>query len=187
MNRQAFFHQNEPWRDFPIKFRFTGEEQMYLDKIHSFQTGISLEISTSAIQALIADATEGERLLELVRIKQPEDIYPFLTVTIHRGADALMKRRSRWAREIRNDILAGKAVPYERFTTLFWRDIDEEDPDGDEWHLHFAGAGFAGEITGLLDKVRSAQRVLQRSNDVLIRMNRDFLSGAIIPRDQPAF
>jgi hypothetical protein len=160
---------------------------MYLDKIHAFQTGVSLEISTSAIQALIADATEGERLHELAQIKRPEDIYPYLSVTVRRGADGLMQRRSRWAREIRKDILAGKAVSYERFTKLFWRDIDEADPDGDEWHLHFASAGFASEITHLLDGVRSAQRALRRSDDVLIRMNWDFLSAAVIPKDQPAF
>ena len=160
---------------------------MYLDKIHSFQTGVSLEISTAAIRALIEDATERERFFELVQIKRPEDIYAHLTVTVHQGADDLMKRRSRWAREIRNDVLAGKAVPYERFTKLFWRDIDEEDPDGDEWHRHFASAGFAGEITVLLDKVRSAQRALRMSNDVLIRMNWDFLSRVMIPKDQPAF
>ncbi|MDP3686245.1 MAG: hypothetical protein Q8R64_01530 [Sulfurimicrobium sp.] len=160
---------------------------MYLDKIHSFQTGVSLEISTAAIRALIEDATERERFFELVQIKRPEDIYAHLTVTVHQGADGLMKRRSRWAREIRNDILAGKAVPYERFTKLFWRDIDEEDPDGDEWHCHFASAGFAEEITGLLDKIRSAQRALRMSNDVLIRMNWDFLSKVIMPKDQPAF
>ncbi|PWB55873.1 MAG: hypothetical protein C3F18_05470 [Nitrosomonadales bacterium] len=160
---------------------------MYLDRIHTFQTGVSLEISTAAIQALIADATEGDRFPELVQIKRPEDIFPYLTVTVHRGADALMQRRSRWAREIRNDVLAGKAVSYGRFTKLFWRDIDEEDPDGDEWHRHFASTFFAGEITSLLDKVRSAQRALQRSNDVLIRMNWDFLSRVITPKDQPAF
>ncbi|MFA5241144.1 MAG: hypothetical protein WC029_12760 [Sulfuricella sp.] len=160
---------------------------MYLDKIHSFQTGVSLEISTSAIRDLIADSTERARFLELVQIKRPEDIHAYLTVTVHQGAGGLMKRRSRWARDIRNDILAGKAVPYERFTKLFWRDIDEEDLDGDEWHQHFASAGFAGEITGLLDKIRSAQRALRLSNDVLIRMNWDFLSRVILPKDQPAF
>ena len=92
---------------------------MYLDKILSFQTGVSLEVSTSAIQALIADATEGERFLELVQIKRPEDLFLYLRVIVHEGADALMKRRSRWAREIRKDILAGKAVSYESFTRLF--------------------------------------------------------------------
>lgn len=160
---------------------------MYLDRIHTLQTGVSLEISTAAIQELIADATEGERFLALVQIKRPEDLLPYLTVTVHRDAHALMQRRSRWAREIRNDVLAGKAVSFERFTRLFWRDIDEEDPDGDEWHRHFASIGFASEISALLDKVRSAQRALQRSNDVLIRMNWDFLGSVISPKDQPAF
>lgn len=160
---------------------------MYLDKIHSFQTGVSLEISTSVIQALMADATERERFFELVQIKRPEDLYPHLSVTVHQGADALIKRRSRWAREIRKDVLSGKPVSYERFSKLFWRDIDEADPDGDEWHRYFGGEGFADEIARLLDKVRAAQRALQRSNDVLIRMNWDFLSRALFPKDQPAF
>jgi len=108
-------------------------------------------------------------------------------VMVHQGADALVKRRSRWAREIRNDILAGKAVAYERFNKLFWRDIDELDPDGDEWHRHFASDGFAEEITGLLDKVRTTQRALRRSDDVVIRMSWDFLGGAIFPKGQAAF
>lgn len=160
---------------------------MYLDKIHTFQTGVSLEISTSAIQALIEGAMEREHFFELVRITRPEDLHPYLSVIVHRGANALMARRSRWAREIRKDILAGKAVSYVRFNKLFWRDIDEEDPDGDEWRRHFCSEAFAGEITGLLDKVRAAQRALQRSDDVVIRMNWDFLSGAIFSKDQPAF
>lgn len=160
---------------------------MYLDKIHSFQTGVSIEVSTSAIHALIEDATEGERFFKLVQIKRPEDLYAYLAVTVHRGADALIKRRSRWAREIRKDVLAGQAVSYESFSKLFWRDIDEEDPDGDEWHRHFAGAGFASEIALLLDKVRAAQRALRRSNDVLIRMNWDFLGGAMFSTDQAVF
>ena len=160
---------------------------MYLDKIHAFETGVSLEISTSAIQDLIADASEGERLSELVRITRPEDICALLSVIVHKGAEGLMKRRSRWGREIRQEVLAGAPVPYEQFTRLFWRDIDEEDPDGDEWHRHFAGAGFAGEVSALLDKVRAAERTLRRSNDVLIRMNWDFLNRSLIPKDQPAF
>lgn len=160
---------------------------MHLDKIHTFQTGVSLEVSTSAIQALIVSATEGERFFELVRITRPEDIHPYLNVIVHRGANGLMARRSRWAREIRKDILAGKAVSFERFNKLFWRDIDEADPDGDEWHRHFYSEEFSNEITGLLDKVRVAQRALQRSDDVVIRMNWDFLSGAVFSKDQPAF
>lgn len=160
---------------------------MYLDRTCAFQTGISVEISTSAIQRLIEGATEGERVAELFLIKRLEDIYPYLTVTVRRGADALMERRSRWAGEIRADILAGMPVPYGNFNKLFWRDIDEEDPDGDEWHRHIAGARFAAEIVGLLDKVRSAQRVLRRNNDVLIRMDWEFLGATAIPKDQPAF
>lgn len=160
---------------------------MYLDRVHEFHTGVSLEVSTSAIRAMIAGATESECFFELVRIRRPEDLYPHLTVTVHQGADALMARRSRWAREVRKDILAGRAVSFERFGKLFWRDIDEEDPDGDEWHRHFGGEDFAEEMGGLLDKVRAVQRGLRRSSDVLIRMNWDVLGRAMFPRDEPAF
>jgi hypothetical protein len=160
---------------------------MYLDRVCTFHTGVSLEVSTASIQAMIENATEREHFFELVQIKRPEDLYPHLSVIVLHGADELMARRSRWAREIRQDVLAGTPVSYERFRKLFWRDIDEVDPDGDEWHRYFGGEDFADEIAGLLDKVRAAQRALQRSNDVLIRMNWDFLSRAIFPKDKPAF
>lgn len=163
------------------------EKIMYLDEMHTFQTGVRLEVSTAAIQSLIEHATERERFLELVRIKRPEDLHPYLFVTVRHGAEALMTRRRRWARSIRKDVLAGKAVSYDRFSRLFWRDIDEEDPDGDEWHRHFGSEAFAREIDALLDKVRAAQRALRRSDDVVVRMNWDFLGGAIFPKDRPAF
>jgi hypothetical protein len=159
---------------------------MYLDKIHLFRTGVSLEISTSPIRSLMADAMEGEHFREFVQIKQPEDIHPYLFVTVHQGADALMKRRSRWVSEIRSDILAGKPVAFDRFARLFWRDIDEEDPDGDEWHRLFASAAFSAELLALLDKIRIAQRALRHSNDVLIRMGWDFLNGVAKSENRPA-
>lgn len=159
---------------------------MHLDKIHAFQTGVSVEISTAAVHALIEDAAEGTRLAELARMQRLEDLYPYLTVTVRRGAPALMQRRSRWADGVRHEILAGKPVSYERFSKLFWRDIDEEDPDGDEWHRDIAGVAFASELVALLDKVRSAQRALRRSDDVLIRMDWEILGAVTIPKEQRA-
>lgn len=160
---------------------------MYLDKIHACQTGISLEISTSAIQALIEDAAAGERLFELVQIRRPEDICAHLLVTVYQGAEGLLERRRRWADKVKDDILAMKPVSYESFSNLFWRDIDEEDPDGDEWYRLIASEGFAAEVIALLDKVRAAQRTLRRSTDVLIQMNWGLLSGDINPMELPAF
>lgn len=160
---------------------------MYLDKIHSFKTGIQIEISTAPIRALMADAMEGERFREFAQIKQPEDIHPYLAVTVHHDADALLKRRSRWARDIRNELLAGQPVAFDRFARLFWRDIDEEDPDGDEWHRLFACAEFSAELLALLDKFRIAQRTLRHSNDVLIRMGWEFLNRVTNSESHPAF
>lgn len=160
---------------------------MHLEQIHTLRTGVSLEISAAAVQALIADATEGRRLLELARIERLEDIHPYLTVTVRAGAPALVERRKRWAGEIRNDVLAGNPVAYESFRKLFWRDMDEDDPDGDEWHRHISGADFGSRIVAVLDKVRSAQRALRRSSDVAIRMDLEFLNTAVIPNRQQAF
>lgn len=159
---------------------------MHLDKIHAFQTGVSVEISTAAVRSLIEDAAEGMRLAELARMQRLEDLYPYLTVTVRRGAAALMQRRSRWAAGIRHDILAGKPVSYEHFNKLFWREIDEEDPDGDEWHRDIADAAFTSELVGLLDKVRASQRALRRSDDVLIRMDLEVLGGAKFPEERRA-
>lgn len=160
---------------------------MYLDKIHLLQTGVRIEISTAGIRSLMADAMEGKRFCDLVAIRQPEDIHSYLSVTVHQGADALMKRRGRWAREIRSEILAGKPVAFDRFARLFWRDIDEEDPDGDEWHRLFASSEFAAELLALLDKIRIAQRTLRDSNDVLIRMGWEFLNRVAHSENHPAF
>lgn len=139
---------------------------MYLDKIHRFRTGVSLAIDTSLLRTLIEDAVAGDGSFELEQIKRPGDLYAYLSVTVHEGAEGLVKRRSKWAGKIRRALLARKPVSYGNFANLFWRNLDDEDPDGDEWYRLIAGKGFDAELVGLLDKVRSARRSLhqQRTN-----------------------
>lgn len=160
---------------------------MYLDKIHRFQTGVTLEISSAALRALIADAMVGERAFELEQIRRPGDLHAYLSVTVHEGAEGLIKRRRLWAGKIRADLLARKPVSYGSFGNLFWRNLDEADPDGDEWFRLVASVGFDAELTGLLDKVRSAQRILRQSTDAQVRMNWTSFSGRAVPVDVPAF
>lgn len=144
---------------------------MYLDKIHHFQTGVSLEISTSPLRALIENAVEGGEPFALEQIKRPDDLCAYLSVTVHEGAAGLVKRRSKWAGKARPALLAHKPVPYGSFANLFWRQLDDEDPDGDEWYRLISGKEFDAELIGLLDKVRSAQRALRPRAGVLASRN----------------
>lgn len=138
---------------------------MYLDKIHPFQTGVSLEISTAALRVLIADAMAGQRVFELEQIRCPGDIYAYLSVIVHAGAEGLIKRRHPWACKIKADLLARKPVAYGRFGNLFWRNLDEEDPDGNEWYRLIGDERFHAQLVGLLDMIRSAQRTLRQRAD----------------------
>lgn len=160
---------------------------MYLDKIHQFQTGVTLEISSVALRTLIADAISGDRAFELERIRRPGDLHAYLSVTVHHGASGLIGRRRPWAGKIKADLAAGKPVSYSSFSNLFWRDLDEADRDGDEWYRLVASVGFEAELIGLLDKVRSAQRILRQSADVLVRLKRSSLGMSLFPADVPAF
>jgi hypothetical protein len=160
---------------------------MYLDKIHQFQTGVTLEISSAALRALIADAMTGHRAFELEQIRRPGDFHAYLSVTVHEGAEELIERRQLWAGKIKDDLVAGKPVSYGSFSNLFWRDLDEADPDGDEWYRLVVSEGFDAELTSLLDKVRAAQRILRQSSDALARMNWASFSRSALPADVPAF
>lgn len=138
---------------------------MFFNKIHEFQTGVSLEISAAALRALIADALAGQRVFELEQISCPADLYAYLSVIVHTGAQGLIKRRHPWAGKIKADLLAGKPVAYGRFGNLFWRNLDEEDPDGDAWYRLIADERFHAQLVGLLDMIRTAQRKLRQRAD----------------------
>lgn len=135
---------------------------MYLDKIYLFRTGVSLEISTAALHKLLEGAMAGQRIAELAKIRCPADLHSYLSVVVHTGAEGLVKRRQAWAGRIKADLLAGKPVSYRSFSDLFWRNLDEEDPDGDEWYRLIAGERFHCQLTGLLDMLRSAERRLNQ-------------------------
>ena len=135
---------------------------MHLDKIHLLQTGVSLEISTVALRVLIADALAGQRASELEQIRCPSDIYAYLSVIVHQGAEGLIKRRHPWSGKIKADLIARKPVAYGNFGNLFWRNLDEEDPDGDAWYRLIADESFHAQLVGLLDMIRSAQRKLNQ-------------------------
>lgn len=160
---------------------------MYLDTIHQFQTGVVLEITSAGLRALIADAMAGNRTIELEQIRRPGDLLPYLSVMVHEGAEGLIERRQLWAGKIGADLVAGKPVSYGSFSNLFWRNLDEEDPDGDEWYRLVANERFDAELTGLLDKVRASQRILRQNTDTLARMNWASFSRSVFPADVPAF
>jgi len=104
----------------------------------------------------------GQRIAELAKIRCPADLHPYLSVVVHTGAGGLVKRRQVWAGKIKADLLAGNPVSYRSFSDLFWRDLDEEDPDGDEWYRLIAGERFRCQLTGLLDMLRLAERRLNQ-------------------------
>lgn len=133
---------------------------MYLDKIYSLQTGVSLEISTITLSDLIEDVADGRRIPELEKIRAPADLYNYLSVIVHADAEGLIKRRHTWVDKIKDNLLAGQAVSYSNFEKLFWRSLDEEDPDGDEWYQLTASERFHSQLIGLLDMLRTVERRL---------------------------
>ncbi|CAE6514328.1 MAG TPA: hypothetical protein DEO56_09370 [Nitrosomonas nitrosa] len=140
---------------------------MYLDKIHFLQTGVSLEISTKALRDLIRHVTDGQRIPELAKICTTRDLYDYLTVIVHQGAEGLISRRYAWVGGIKKNLLAGQPVAYRQFDELFWRNLDEEDPDGNEWYQLTSNEVFRLQLNRLLDIVRSAKRnLLQRVDEL---------------------
>ena len=141
---------------------------MYLDKIYTLQTGVSLKISTLALQELIANAMSRQELPELESIHCTADLYTYLSVAVHEGAEDLIKRRCRWVNnEIKADLIAGRPVSFSGFCNLFWRNLDEDDPDGDEWHRLIASDRFHSQLVVLLNKLRIAKRNLQQDRETV--------------------
>lgn len=141
---------------------------MYLDKIYALQTGVSLKVSTTALQEFIANAIRTKNFSELVSIRSTTDLYAHLSVVVCAGAEELIKRRQRWINhKIKADLIAGKPVPFNTFCNLFWRNLDEDDPDGDEWQQLIASDEFYSQLTILLHKLRIAERSLQQSNNAI--------------------
>ena len=136
---------------------------MYLDKIYVLQTGVSLKISTSALQELIANAIGKQKIPELESLHSLSDLCAYLSVVVSEGAEDLINRRQRWIdQKIKADLIAGRPVPFNNFCNLFWRNLDEDDPDGDEWQQLLASDQFYSQLTMLLNKLRIAERSLQQ-------------------------
>lgn len=136
---------------------------MYLDKIYTLQTNVSLKISTIGLQKLIAKAIDRDELSELKNIRCTADLYIYLSVIVYEGTEGLIKRRHRWTDpEIEADLIARKPVSFSSFCNLFWRNLDEDDPDGDEWQQLIASDRFYSQLTALLHKLRITERNLQQ-------------------------
>ncbi len=145
---------------------------MYLDKIYTLQTGVSLKVSADALQKLITNAINNRQLSDLRRIRCIADLYPFLSVIVYEGSADLIKRRHRWINQsIKNALLSKQAVSFDNFCNLFWRNLDEDDPDGDEWQQLIATDRFYFQLTTLLNRVRITERNLQQSSEVLSGLN----------------
>jgi hypothetical protein len=141
---------------------------MYLDKIYVLQTGVSLKVSTLALQELIAHAINTQKAPELKSIHGISDLYAYLSVVVCAGAEDLIKRRQRWINhKIKADLTAGRPIPFNSFCNLFWRNLDEDDPDGDEWQKLIASDQFYTQMTILLNKLRIAERSLQQYKDAI--------------------
>ncbi len=136
---------------------------MYLDKIYTLQTGVSLKISTIALQELIANAIDHCQLSELKSIRCTVDLYAYLSVVVYEGTEDLIARRHLWiSPKIKTDLIARQPVSFSSFCNLFWRNLDEDDPDGDEWQQLIASDRFYSQLTVLLNKLRITERNLQQ-------------------------
>lgn len=141
---------------------------MYLDKIYTLQTGTKFKIATSTLQELIANAITRQEFSELEKIRCITDLYAYLSVIVYEGAEDLVKRRQRWtSKKMKANLIAGRSVLFREFGHLFWRNIDEDDPDGDEWHRLIASDCFYSELTGWLHKLRIAEQNICQSNKAM--------------------
>ena len=145
---------------------------MDLDKIYTLQTGVSLKISTIALQELIANAINRQELHEIGSIRNITDLHAYLSVVVHEGAEDLMKRRHFWAsNKLKSNLIAGRSVSFKDFCTIFWRNLDEDDPDGDEWQQLIASDRFYSQLTILLHKLRAAERRLHQYKEETPELN----------------
>ena len=144
---------------------------MYFDKIYVLQTGVSLKVSTMALQELIARAINTRKFPELQSIRSTTDLYAYLSVVVCVGAEDLIKRRQRWINhKTKADLIAGQPVPFNTFCNLFWRNLDEDDPDGDEWQGLIASDQFHSQSIAFLNKLRMIERSLQQCRETAFAM-----------------
>lgn len=144
---------------------------MYFDKIYTLQTGVSLKVSTQALQALIHNAVSKGDLSALERIRCPTDLYAHLSVVVCSGAEALIDRRQRWVNnKMKKDLISKRPVLFSSFCHLFWRNLDEDDPDGDEWQGLIASDQFHSQSIAFLNKLRMIERSLLQCRETAFAM-----------------
>ena len=132
---------------------------MSLDKIYTLQTGVSLKVSTLTLQELIANILNGSESVEIGKIRCATDLYDYLSVIVYKGAADLIKRRQKWvSQKSKADLVAARPIPFREFSSFFWRNLDENDPDGDEWVRLIADDGFYIQLSSFLSKLRAAER-----------------------------
>jgi len=140
---------------------------MYFDKIYRLQTGVSLKISTFALQELITNAIHRQKFPELESMRSTTDLHDYLSVIVCDGAEGLIDRRQRWLdHKVKSALTAGHPVSFHSFCNLFWRNLDEDDPDGDEWHQLMASDQFYLQLTILLNKLRIVERSLLQRREI---------------------
>jgi len=145
---------------------------MDLDKIFTLKTGVTFKISTDRLHTLIAHAIQHRQLSSLADIRGITDLYPHLSVVVYEGSEDLIKRRQRWlSQPMKKALITEQSIPFDYFCKLFWRNLDEEDPDGDEWQQLIATDHFYFQLTTLLNRVRITERNLQQASDVAAGLN----------------
>jgi hypothetical protein len=145
---------------------------MSLDKIYTLQTGVSLKVSTIFLQELITNILNGRECSEIGRIRCATDLYDYLSVIVYKGADGLIKRRQHWVNQKNKaDLVAGCPIPFREFSSFFWRNLDESDPDGDEWIRLIAEDGFYSQLSSFLNKLRAAERTMLLQKNIAADFN----------------
>lgn len=147
---------------------------MSLDKIYTLQTGVSLKVSTMTLQELIADVLNGREYSEIGQIRCATDLYDYLSVIVYKGAAGLIERRQQWvSQKNRADLVAARPIPLREFSSFFWRNLDENDPDGDEWIRLIADDGFYIQLSALLNRLRAVERkmLLDRNINITADLN----------------
>jgi len=145
---------------------------MSLDKIYTLNTGVSLKISTDTLQQLIAGDRNDPVLPKLEKIQCTADLYDLLTVIVLQGAEGLIKRRGQWvSKKNKTRLIAAEPVPFQDFCHFFWRNLDETDPDGDEWNRILALDSFNLQLSVLLNKLRIAVHKEDCNTNLLENLN----------------
>ena len=145
---------------------------MSLDKIYTLQTGTSLKISTMALQELIANVKNGREFTKIGQIRCVTDLYDYLSVIVYKGAIGLIKRRQKWlTQKNKADLVAARPIPFREFSNFFWRNLDENDPDGDEWIQLIADEGFYVQLRAVLDGLRATEREILLDKSIATDLN----------------